>query len=391
MKHLRLFFLLLLFSNQTMAQSFASYRTLTDTTLQASQLNDQKHIQVTVPKVYQNGSHQTFPLIVVFDMQNQSNYRYILNTIDYLTSTGYMPAAVVVGIGAGEGNKRYRETQFASVYPGTYGEKNEDFLFHTLIPMARKAYKASDFTLLIGHSRYGFFTSYLMANHLNELNAVIALSPFLTQENKETNKKIDVRELLINAVKSTKLNHHVYYRFCMGNDYPEDFQRLDQAIHDGQFQNKSFDVKGAVFPSADHMLTPSLITSQALLEVFGYWNKVQKDYLRSTEISAAMIAKYRDDVKEHYGSAVTFSLSDLNGLGWGFYNEARYQEAIMAWNEVVKYYPSYSEVYLSIANSQKKLGQPTSATIKQLKESLATSAFFDAKQKEELLKAAEEF
>lgn len=390
MKFLPLAILSLFLSVSAIAQSLDSYVLLKDTTLKAEPLSYNKHLQITVPKVYQANAQQKFPLIVIFDMQNSSIYKYILNTIDHLTSLGAMPASIVVGIEAGEGSKRYRETQFDAAFPGMTGEKNDDYLFKNLIPMVKQQYKASNFLMFIGHSRYGFFTSYLLAKHLNEINAVISLSPFLLQENEELHKKIDILQLLTDATKTTTLKHTVYYRFSMGSDYPADYKKLNEAIQTGQIQNKLLNASGEWFPHADHLLTPGLTIAKALTDIFDYWNAEQVKYITAKEISSSTINAAHASIKAHYGSDVNFSLSYLNGTGWAFYNDKKYDLAIIAWQEMLKYYPNYSEGFLNIAKCEKKLNQSTTATLKLFKESLASSTFLDAKQKEGLLKDAEE-
>ena len=164
------------------SQSYERYTTLLDTTIQSDVLGFEKNIRVTVPIMWQEDLNSEFPLIVVFDSQNQRSHGYILNTIDYLSSTEQMPLAVVVSV---ESTQKHRLSETLHSVSGERGmlEKNEEFLFEELIPMAEEKWKASNFRILIGHSRYGYFTTSLFHSRINELNAVIALSPFYTQTN----------------------------------------------------------------------------------------------------------------------------------------------------------------------------------------------------------------
>lgn len=163
------------------SQGLERYRMLKDTSMVSKSLGYKKHIQITVPVEYQENLPQSFPLVLIFDMQNQRQYQYILKSIDFLTSNEQIPSAVIVGVEAGSGNRRYRETQLKVSDSTGMAEKNEAYIFNELIPLLRGRFKASSFTILVGHSRYGFLTTYLLAKHPNDLNAVVSISPFMQQ------------------------------------------------------------------------------------------------------------------------------------------------------------------------------------------------------------------
>jgi tetratricopeptide (TPR) repeat protein len=363
-------------------QSLERYRTLKDTTYLTKNLGYKKHLQITVPVEYQENLPQSFPLIVVFDMQNQRQYQYILKAIDYLTANEQMPSAVIVGVEAGRGSNRYRETQFKISDTSGMGEKNEAYIFNELIPMLRGSFKASPFTMLIGHSRYGFFTTYLLAKHAQELNAVVSISPFIEQS------PLNLAVLLPQAIKNTGLNHMLYYRYAMGNDYPEDYKKLTAALKAPGFKSGNFNADGWWFPQADHNTTPALTISRSLYEVFEYWYSCQNQYIGEQNKSVGIIDELKQKIKTHYGTSLSFSLGILNGKGYAFYNKNDYANALLAWQQLVKQYPNFVQGYLNIAKCQKALKQSTEQTIKDFKANLQQSSIFTAEQKAGLLKEA---
>jgi tetratricopeptide (TPR) repeat protein len=75
----------------------------------------------------------------------------------------------------------------------------------------------------------------------------------------------------------------------------------------------------------------------------------------------------------HYGVPMKFSLGFLNGKGWYFFNEKEYQQAIKAWELLLKEYPAFLKGYLNIAYAQKELRQDYKPTLKRLKESLSST------------------
>lgn len=217
MKYL-LLFILTLTTFSKFAQNYERYKKLDDNVIRSTHLNFDKNISVLVPKEWQKETTNKFPLIVVFDRQNKRSNDYILHTIDYLTSNVQIPSAIIISV---ESEQRYRyiETQYKTSDPFGIALENEKFLFEELIPLAEKEYHANAFRLFIGHSRYGYFTTSLFCSRTNDLNAVISMSPFFVQDNVNlTDSIIKLNQLTFRCKK--------YYRFGIGNDYPEDFSKM---------------------------------------------------------------------------------------------------------------------------------------------------------------------
>ncbi len=190
-----LLFLLIFINSPTFGQTFQRYKAPKDTLFPSKYLKYDKEISIILPREYQQNLPNTFPLIVVFDSQNKVSYNYILQTIDYLTSNEQIPASVVIGIKSAQ-NKRYTETQPKISDSICFAEKTEQFIFDELMPFLKSNYKTNGFKTLIGHSHYGFFTTYLMTKRPNEINAVISLSPYFDRKN--VNLVDSVKNNLIN-------------------------------------------------------------------------------------------------------------------------------------------------------------------------------------------------
>lgn len=376
----RLSFLLLitLLHNTLAAHAYERYRTLSDTTVHSSFLGYNKNLSITVPIEYQNDDPQkSYPLVIVFDRQNERSYEYILNTIDYLTSNEQMPSCIIVGVESSM-ETRYQETQLEISDASAFGSKNENFIFNELIPLARKNYHASNFNMLIGHSRYGYFTSYLLGKHFSDLNAVISLSPFMEQKN------VNLTDSIAALSASYSLNKNIYFRYGIGNDYPDDYEKLNEKLNSIKSNNSNIDFKGVLFPEADHNVTPGLTIAKAMYEVFEYWSQQQNVYIQNDMKDINTLPVLTNNIKDHYGSSLRPSLGTLNGKGWQFFSESEFTSAIQAWKIMLQEYPSYSEGYLAIIEAQKELKQDYSQTIIELKKSFATSEFYTAEERIDL-------
>lgn len=380
-KTVYLVLLLFICSNNLLAQDYERYKKLLNTTITSKYLGFDKNITITVPFEWQKDLNRNFPLIIVFDRQNQRSHNYVLNTIDYLTSNEQMPSAIILSV---ESDQKYRYLETLHKASGQKGlaEENEKFIFDELIPLAEKQYNASSFRLFIGHSRYGYFTSALLFSRIDELSSVVSLSPFFTQKN------VDLTDSIQTLEKQT-LNSTKYYRFGIGNDYPSDFVKMDSVIN--VLNNSELDAKGFLFKEAYHNVTPGLTIGISLYEIFENWSNIQAEYFSNDQKDLKIMDSLKEEITTYYGSSLEFSLGILNGKGWYFYNEKEYGKAIEAWRLLVKSYPNFSEGFLYIIDAQVQLNQDVSKTIKEFNESLAKSKIYSGNEKKELIMELESF
>lgn len=362
-------------------QNYERYKKLKDTTLNSNNLRYEKKISITVPVEWQKDLKNNFPLIIIFDRQNKRSHNYIINTIDYLTSNEQMPSSIIISI---ESEQRYRyiETQYKISDSNGLALENEKFIFDELIPLAEKEYKAAPFRLLIGHSRYGYFTTSLFNSRIYDLNAVISISPFFTQKNVDLTDSINITNKHIYDSKK-------YYRFGIGGDFPEDFLKMDSTTRKFK-QNAFLDIKGASFKEASHNATPGLFISTALYEIFEQWLAIQAKYSSNKQEDLSIIMALNQEVIKNYGTTLNFSIGVLNGKGWYFYNEKQYDKAIQAWEILMSLYPNFSEGYLYIINAQIELKLSFNKTVKDFKKSLLNSEFYTENEKMKLMTELDE-
>jgi predicted alpha/beta superfamily hydrolase len=370
---LKRFFLILSFvlvCCKTHGQEFERYKTFGDTLFFSTSLGFEKKISIMVPKDYQPGLNAAgFPLIIIFDTQNKRSYQYIQRTIDYLTSNEQMPACIVLGVESAM-EERYAETQLEQSDSLAFGSKTEQFIFDELIPYAKTALNAMDFKLLIGHSRYGYFTTYLLTKRPNDLNAVISLSPFFKQKN------VNLVDSMAKMIPQFSKSNMLYYRFGIGNDYPEDFKLMLDRINFTNEQYPHVNIRGTLLKEAGHNVTPGLMIATALYEIFEFWSSQQNAYIRNETKTIDSLGFFTEQMNLHYGAPLKFSLGTLNGKGWYFFNEGEYKKAIQAWEKMMEFYPNFSEGYLYMIYALKELKQDYSSVYKKLEQGLTTTRFY---------------
>lgn len=364
------------FSTSLLGQNYERYKKLLDTTFTSKYLGYNKEFTITVPIEWEKNTKRDYPLIMVFDKQNQRSHQYILNTIDYLTSNEQIPSCLVVSLESKQ-DYRYFETLHKVSDEKGLAIENEKFIFEELIPLLEKKFHASSFRVFVGHSRYGYFTSSLLFSRLNQLNGVIAISPFFEQ------KKVSLIDS-INTLNNKKLPFKKFYRFGIGSDYPDDFKAMEAVIK--KSNSLPLDAKGFLFKEADHNTTPGLTIGVSLYEIFEEWSKIQSKYIANEFKELKMIDSLEREIVAVYGSKLAFSLGILNGKGWYFYNEGLYEKSIEAWEILLKSYPNFSEAYLYLLEAQKKLKleKKYSETIARFTTSIQNSNFYSETEKTEL-------
>lgn len=381
--------LLLFLSIYTNAQQteINGYKPLEDLTIESPNLGYKKFMKVYVPEGYDAKGPKSYPLIILFDRQNAINNNYLLQTIGYLTTFGQMPQSVIISV-ASNINKRGAETILKASNENGLGEMNEKFILDELIPYANKNYHTNSFEMLIGHSRYGYFTTYMLAQHLTTFNAVVSISPFYKQNN------INLVDTLINKIKTTKgISNNVYYEYVTGDSITDtqDYGLMKRALHDSVLPDY-FKATGFEYYNGYHMATPGLSLGNAVYSIFGQWVMAATQYYNDTTQTTPETTKYYKAQLgiADYGDKLPFSLGTLNGKAWQYFNNNRKDKAIEAWQVALDEYPGYSELYLYMAQAAKDLGKPFANYVAAFKAGLKTSAYYTKSDRKELMKELKE-
>ena len=357
------------------------YQAPIDTFLSSRYLGEKRKVTVILPSGFSTSKATRFPLIVVFDRQNRRIFRQTFESINYLVSFDEMPAAVVIGISTDD-RKRFFETSLLASTERATGEKFINFLYEELIPWAEKELNCGTNRLFIGHSRFGYFSSYLLANKLTQLTGVISCSPFFLQPN------VHVVDTLKQALQTSPLNHTVYYRFITGDTATDtkDYALMKSFLSSAKWQ-KQFNWKGTEYYNARHFAVPGLGVMPSLVEMFDYWSEEMNRVLQSqAPFDRNVYQEFKQKMRQHYGDEIGLGLAVLNGIGYKFYNRQRYNEARQAWLLLLEEYPMFAEAWVSIADAYGKEGNRKEAIsyYEQAKKVLANNTFYTQMQRQEM-------
>jgi predicted alpha/beta superfamily hydrolase len=158
------------------------------TTLFSSILHEERELIIHLPRGYD--STIQYPVMYVLDGGSQDTP--IANKLDVLTTAGYCPKTIVVGIPNMSAENRERNLTPPFMRTDNNDENSElgaaddflKFLEHELFPFIEKQYHASQKRLLSGNSRGGLLAMYSLMYKPELFQARFCYStPFWRQEN----------------------------------------------------------------------------------------------------------------------------------------------------------------------------------------------------------------
>lgn len=268
MRHLLLFTLLWLLGPTTNAQMASDYyRNPADTSLYSTALAQTRQLTISLPTTFNPKRKTKYPLIIVFDQQNKAIFRQLFESINYLNRFDEIPETVIIDL-TSTPQQRDLETSLPTDRQKAKGEELIRFVFEELVPWSEATYNTGACRTLIGHSRFGYFTTVMMCRQADKLSGVISLSPFSTQ-----GKSNWVDSVTTRFAKNQPLAHSLFYRFVTEDsltDAPE-YALMKTALTKTQL-NAHFDWQAYSFYKANHMVVPGLGVMPSLLDIFHDWS-----------------------------------------------------------------------------------------------------------------------
>ncbi|OUJ67372.1 alpha/beta hydrolase-fold protein [Hymenobacter crusticola] len=321
------------------------YQNPTDTTLYSRALAQPRQLTVILPTTFNPARKTKYPLILVFDRQNQDIFRQLYESINYLTRFDAMPEAVIVGLTSSP-SQRNRETSLPADMAGARGEELLRFVFDELLPWCAATYHTGACRTLIGHSRFGYFSTVMMCRQATQLSGVIALSPFYQQGRANWVDSVTTR-----FAPTQPLARRLCYRFVTGDSLSDTpgYARMHAALRRAKL-HPNFDWGGAAFYQAKHHVVPGLGVLPALLDIFQPWSATADAFSSYPPVGTQLAyAAFQAKMQQVYGEEMSLGLARLNGLGNEYNAEKQYDKALFFWRQLLDEYPFFSATYVDIA------------------------------------------
>ena len=179
-------------------------------------LKEGRRILVHMPMTQPDGYSEKQKLPVVYVLDGESLFQSVVTITEQLSggSGNFMyPKMIIVGITNTDRTRDLTPTHStdSTIMPAFLlknsggGVRFLSFIEKELIPYMEKAYSASSYRILIGHSYGGLMSIYTMLNHNNLFNAYVAIDPSIWWDNQKLLKQSEL------ILKKSNLNNNNLY------------------------------------------------------------------------------------------------------------------------------------------------------------------------------------
>jgi predicted alpha/beta superfamily hydrolase len=139
-------------------------------------LNQERQVQVFVPKDYKPGSGQKYDVLYVLDGGNW-NTGLVSRVQAFLGNEGFIPSTIIVSVMGIDRNVELTPTHVADFKVSGGGPAFLGYIKNELIPYINKNYPSNGDNTLWGHSLSAMFAIYVMLNEPNLFKSYIAVDP----------------------------------------------------------------------------------------------------------------------------------------------------------------------------------------------------------------------
>ncbi len=176
-------------------------------------LNENRTIQIHLPKSYNDSVNLKYPVVYTLDGDYLFSETYSI--IDYYSYWSKSPECIVVSI-----HQNYTDTvkkefirwldcsySWNTGFPKSKGILFKDFINKELIPHIDKTYRTTHFRGIVGHSFTANFINYFLFDSISNFDAYISISPYYAK------KSLDSLKLVLNTI-----NQPIFYFVAVGQN-----------------------------------------------------------------------------------------------------------------------------------------------------------------------------
>lgn len=330
-------------------------------TIHSASENLERKIYVQLPMDY-GKVNKRYPIILLFDAQDQSLYNYTSSVVDRLTWTNDIPEAILVGVVQ---NDRSKELNF---------ERNEnsslqflDFIKNDLLGYLNKSYSLNGYYMLIGHSLGGQFVTNAMLTYPEIFKSAISISGALNYPNQDNVVKSKILSKIDDYLANTpddKFKYQKYY-FSSGDDgYQESGFKLGAMLVDSSLKDNKPHLKAWHFEllkGFNHMTTPLVSIPAGLIFVFQDWHfsdSLAMDVLLYNKKDPLDVLQgKKEKIAKSYGNEIELPYNSYAQFASYYLSKGEINKAELLLNRLIKLYPNDDETYSLMAEVAIKRGK----------------------------------
>ena len=308
-------------------------------------LGEERTVLVRVPFGYER-STQKFPVAVMLDAHAPQN-GMTGSIIESQAAAGVMPEMILVGI---QNTNRTRDlTPTRTERPDSGGtDKFLDFIETELLPFVEKNYRTEPYRVFLGHSLGGLTVVYTMITRPHLFGGYVAASPVLNWDNDLVIKK---SEELFKANKKFRKSLFI----SLGNEpeltagfnsYKDLLRKSAPDGLDADFEHWTDEDHGSIVMRA---------YLAGLRKTFSGWQ------LNAPVQNLIALKAHYAKLTERFGYQIDPPETMINQFGYIKLRSEKLDEAVEAFEENTKLYPTSANVYDSLAEALEKKGARSKA------------------------------
>ncbi len=331
------FCLLFISASHSIAQEKLEVVTAEKVSINSTILGEERVISIYLPNNYDAASQQ-YPVLYLLD--GRTHFQHAIAATTFLSNSRLTPQMIVVSIHNVDRNRDFSPVHTERIPTSGGAEKFLQFLSDELIPFISEKYRASDFSILLGHSFGGTFTAYSLLTAPDLFDAYISVSPYLQYaDNYMVNESKDLLK--------SKYDHQIYFYMTVGNE-PDFFKPLEEfstTVHEKAEETVA--LKYVKMESEDHNSVPYISLFQGLRFIFSDWQLPQEKYAEGLDA----IDQHYKKISIQYDFEVKTPENVINLLGYRYLQNNDAAKAIEVFQENVKRYPDSANVYDSLGEA----------------------------------------
>ncbi len=338
MKRLSIILLFMLFSIALVAQQAIEVYSNQTLKIYSEYWQDSVNFDVAIPDSWHfTDENRSYPLLILFDQQNRTNFDYHLAGINLLTGAGtQIPEIVVAGLPF-DPQKRLKYTDTEFVRDSLTGlESTAKLIFEELIPTIEQEIAPINFLMIAGHSRTGWLVNYLLACYPEKISAAGSFSGFFESD--------EVKSQLLNLASKADTNQ-IYYFMTSGDSYEEQTYLMSNESFAEELSEQpirgGFRWEMEIFSEANHITNYALSVPQFLTHYFADYNAILGEWFdwKQDSLQGINAAQTLENDFSDLPYPLIPQLVHIYSLASHYYNQNDFQTAIYFIEIGLKYYP----------------------------------------------------
>jgi predicted alpha/beta superfamily hydrolase len=338
MKKLNIVFYIMLLSIALSAQESIQVYDNQNIKIFSENWQDSIVCEIAIPDSWHfTDDNRSYPLLILFDQQNKTNFNYHLAGINLLTGVGaQIPEIIVTGLPF-DPDKRLQYTDAEILRDSLSGlESTARLIFNELIPAIEREIAPVSFLMIAGHSRTAWLVNYLLANYPNRINAAGSFSGFFESD--------EVKSQLLELTQKPDTKN-IYYLMTSGESYEEQTYLLSNKDFAEELSKQpireDFRWEMIINREANHISNYALSVPQFLTHYFADYNTILGEWFdwKQDSLNGIIAAQTLENDFIDLPYPLIPQLVHIYSLASHYYNQNDFQTAIYFIEIGLKYYP----------------------------------------------------